>query len=135
VYSWKEICATDEPIPAFSIDPEPLERKTLQGTFPVPGFIHALAHDDRANRLLFGGGSGLVHFLDLASGATGVVLDPPGRGPIRELGLSRDRSALLCMCGGKTWEDSGQRVALLQVWNLAGKPDNPPTETEAILIT
>jgi hypothetical protein len=131
VFSWHEFqSATDDPSPTFSIQPEPVVYKMPQGEFTVPGHVRGLAHDDRANRLIYAGGSGLVHFLDLASGRNGVLLDPPGRYPIHDLGLSRDRSGLCCICAGKVIEQTGNnRAALLQVWNyraLAGKMDNPP---------
>jgi hypothetical protein len=122
VFSWNDVANAD-PTPVFFVATNPAERHMLEGN------IYGLAHDDRANRLLYGGGKGLVHFLDLASGVTGVLLDPPGRPPIHALGLSRDRSALCCQCPGKEWQDSGNRVNVLQVWNyreLASKLAEPP---------
>jgi hypothetical protein len=82
--------------------------------------VYALAHDAAGNRLLFGGLEGKIGFLDLASGRSGALLDPPGRPAVQRLGLSRDRRSLCCTCQPDLLANGNKRrPALLQVWNYA----------------
>ena len=100
------------------MQPPALEHQTAHGTFSLPGYYYGVAHDAQAGCLLYAGGSGLVHALDLASGRSAVLLDPPDRPPVHRLGLSRDGSSLCCLCTSKVGEEEGNnRGQVLQIWN------------------
>jgi hypothetical protein len=120
VFSWNDFATCNDPSPVFFLEPETLQQKTVHGTFNVPGYYYGVAHDESANRLLFAGGTGLVHSLNLASGQSDVLVELPGRPPIHRLGLSRDASFLCCTCAGKIMEEHGNnRTQSLQIWNYA----------------
>ncbi len=117
-YSWNDLVTNDDAKPVFFVQPQPQEHKTVHGTFSLPGYYYSVAHDEQAKRLVYAGGSGLVHSLDLASGRSAVLLDVPDRPTVHRLGLSRDCSSLCCTCAGKVQDDGGNnRTQVLQVWN------------------
>jgi hypothetical protein len=72
-----------------------------------------MIHDEKGNRLVFGGLSGKIGYLDLNDGSSGILLDIPGRPAIVNLALARDGSALACVCRANIF--SGP--TLLQIWN------------------
>ena len=93
-------------------------------TWPEPcgPVIRHLGQDGAVDddQLLFGGMEGKVGFLDLATGRSGTLLDPPGRPAVQRLGLSRDRASLCCTCQPDLLVNNRKRrPALLQVWNYA----------------
>ena len=53
----------------------------------VGGYIYDLDFDPDRGRLLFAGLEGRVRFLDLASGRSGILIDPPAPAPIYRLAL------------------------------------------------
>jgi hypothetical protein len=126
-YSWNDLATRDDARAIFFVEPPAQEHRTAHGTFSLPGYYYGVAHDAGANRLIYAGGTGLVHALDLASGRSAVLLDPPDRSPVHRLGLSRDCSSLCCLCAGKVVEEQGNnRAQVLQIWNyrdLAAKLD------------
>jgi hypothetical protein len=121
VFAWDELlaAANSTPPPVFSVGAEPVAVEMGQGTATVPGHFLALVHDAAGGRLLFSGVEGKVRFLDLQSGQTGVLLDPPGRPGILRLGLSRDRSSLCCLCQPGLFDGRHPQAPVLQLWNYA----------------
>jgi hypothetical protein len=120
VYSWEEIvkAADSSPPPIFSTKAESISASMGSATMSMPGSIYSVAHDAASNRLLFGGLEGKIGFLDLVSGKSGTVLDPPGRPGIISLGLSRDRASLCCACQPTLLARGKYRKPpLLQIWN------------------
>ena len=82
------------------------------------GYFFALVFDPEGERLLFGGKDGQVGFLDMVTGRSGVLLEPPGRPPIIALELSRDRSVLCCTCDPDMFaHGNDRRGPVLQFWN------------------
>jgi hypothetical protein len=130
--AWNDLAAGNDARAIHFLQPQAMEHKTTHGTFNLPGYYYGVAHDARANRLIYAGGTGFVHALDLAGGRSAVLLDPPDRPPIHRLGLSRDGSSLCCICAGKVVEQEGRNSpSVLQIWNyrdLAAKLDSRVAE-------
>ena len=61
-------------------------------TKTMPAYTYDLELDPDRDRVLFAGLEGCVRYLDLSSGDSGVLVEPPGRPPIHRLALSRDGS-------------------------------------------
>jgi hypothetical protein len=108
------------PAPLFAAEAEAVAVEFGHGMTSTQRMVYALAHDAAGNRLLFGGLEGKVGFLDLATGQSGTLLDPPGQPAVQRLGLSRDRGSLCCTCQPDLLVNSNKRrPPLLQVWNYA----------------
>jgi len=122
VFAWDALLAAkgQTPAPVLAVASEPVTVEAGRG-MAVSHRIGAwgLAHDAAGNRLLFGGLEGKVGFLDLVTGRSGTLLDPPGRPAVQRLGLSRDRGSLCCTCQPDLLVQRKRRPALLQVWNYA----------------
>jgi hypothetical protein len=97
---------------------DPWLKETPEGTEPRNSFVAALAHDPDREWLLLAGHEGRARYLDLASGRTGILLEPPGRAAIGQIALSRDRSAL-CLTREPdiNLEGPTRRGAVVQVWD------------------
>ncbi len=120
VYPWHEILNADGDLlrPALAVDGEETSVETEHGSANRPGFMYDFDHDPIRDRLLFGGLDGRVHFLDLASGHSGVLFEPPGRPPILRLALSRDRTALaITSYPDMHARGSKRRGWVVQFWN------------------
>lgn len=123
VYRWRDCLEADAemPDPVFAIDAGTMVQETADGNLSIGGAIATLAHDPDRDWLLFGGADGRVRFLDLASGLTGTLLEPPGLRPIGQLTFSRDRTVLGLSCGTNMVEDFSRRpmrsAAAVQFWN------------------
>jgi hypothetical protein len=79
------------------------------------GYVHALAFDEAAQRLLFAGVEGVIGYVDLETGATGKLLDPPQRWGIVQMAVSEDRRGLCCVCNAP--ELHGRQPPVLRIWN------------------
>jgi WD40 repeat protein len=122
--AWDDLQSATEstPEPVFSAASEPV---VVNRGGSTQRHTYTVAHDAAASCLLFAGLEGTVRFLDLTSGAVGVLLDPPGRPAILRLSLSRDRTALCCTCMPDLFASARQRQApLLQVWDYAAITGN-----------
>jgi WD40 repeat protein len=118
VYAWRDLLDANDLRPTFSADLPSLLLQTDGGEIPRSGYIYDLHHDTDRNRLLFAGLDGRVRFLDLASGKSGVLLNPPGLPAIVRLGLSRDRGTLALTCTPDMLvQSSKKRGPALQFWN------------------
>jgi hypothetical protein len=122
VYSWEEMLASGEqvPRPLYAVDSLPYPHESSYGLFSRMAHTYALAYDAKAHRLLFGGLSGTIDYLDLHTGQPGTLIEPPGRPAINQLALSGDGSALACLAVPDTFERGKQRKPpLFQIWNFA----------------
>jgi WD40 repeat protein len=123
VYLWRDCIEASGlmPPPVLAIDADELVHETADGLLDVGGAVTAFCHDPNRDWLLFGGSDGRARYLDLATGQTGSLLDPPGLRPIRRLALSRDRTVLAMACGTDMIEDGSARPmrssAAVQFWN------------------
>ncbi|WP_165250491.1 hypothetical protein [Paludisphaera soli] len=98
-FAWRDLLTAvgETPPPRFSAEGRPFVDPDDEDEDAVgPPFRHVrdLAYDAHARRLLFATAGGEVGFLELPDGRSGVLLEVPGRPPIANLHLSRDRSAL-----------------------------------------
>ncbi|WP_165233588.1 hypothetical protein [Aquisphaera insulae] len=83
------------------------------------GRVYDLVHDAGRNRLLLAGLDGRVRFLDLASGRSGVLLEPLGLPPIFRVGLSRDGATLALTCDPDMHvRGANRRSPMLQFWDV-----------------
>ena len=119
-YSWKEIASADGALP------DPIVASAGAGSagdtgydsFDVGADVHDLEFDPDHGRVLFAGKDGRVRFLELASGRSGILLEPSGRPPIHCLALSRDRTALaLILQPGKVSSARKASGPVLQFWD------------------
>ena len=121
VYSWPEVADFDGvlPRPALAVNVPGTTIDTGRGaTHPVGGIVYDLEYDPDRDRLLFAGIDGRVRFLDLASGHSGILLEPPTRPPILQLTLSRDRSTLALIATTDIYKRSANgREPILQFWD------------------
>jgi hypothetical protein len=120
VLAWDEVLAAQEatPAPVFAAEAEPVAVDVGGRMMTTQRAVHGLAVDAAGKRLLYGGLEGKIGFLDLNTGRSGTLLDPPGRPAVRRLGLARNRSALCCTVEPDLFvQGRNRRPALLQVWN------------------
>ena len=79
----------------------------------------------------------VCRFLDLTTGRTGTLFEPPALRPIRKLAFSRDRTVLGAACGTDMIEDGSARPmrcsAAVQFWNYRAVCDSvSAAEPEAL---
>ncbi len=120
VYDWAEVTRAerDTPRPLVAVDLHPWVEETPDGPSQREGYVYDVAHDPARDRLVFGGLDGRLRYLDLASGQSGVLLDPPGRPPIHAFCLSRDRTALAVVVDPDMFSRaSRKRGPIAQFWN------------------
>ena len=96
VYPWSDVATATEslPRPALTVDAGSRFVDTDHGPMEQGDYVYAIDHDPERGRFLFGGLEGRVRYVEPRSGRSGVLLEPPGRSRINDLGLSLDRSAL-----------------------------------------
>jgi WD40 repeat protein len=120
VFAWSEILDADGdlPRPTLAVDTGGGPVDAEVGSLPRNGYVYDLDYDPDRDRLLFGGLDGRVHFLDLASGSSGVLLAPPAQPPILRVALSRDRATLALTSHPDMFARSrNKRCPLLQFWD------------------
>ncbi len=121
VYPWPDVVDFDGVLsrPALAVDVPGTTVDTGCGsTHAVGGLVYDLEYDPDRDRLLFAGIDGRVRFLDLASGHSGILLEPPTRPPILQLALSRDRSTLALIATTDIYNKSANgREPILQFWD------------------
>jgi WD40 repeat protein len=122
VFAWDKILGAQDamPRPEISLDSGFFDDDTDYGVQPREDYVYGLVHDTRNERLLFGGLSGVVRFLDLPSGESGDLCEFPGRPAILDLILSRDGSALCCL-GKPDFYDRSNRPKpyVAHIWDYA----------------
>ena len=133
VYEWSEIWESvghgnqQMPAPVFAPSLGPSSRTTHEGEVHSQGYVYALALDARAERLLFGGLTGSIAYLDLGSGLSGTLAELPGRPVISGLVLSADGTALACSVQPGFFERGvHRRPPELQIWNYQALADALP---------
>lgn len=96
VYHWDQMVAAGEnwPRPLFTVDLESRVVTTPKMSIQQAASVHTLAFDRDRDWLVFGSMDGKARFLDLISGESGALVEPPGAWPIHHLALSNDRAAL-----------------------------------------
>jgi hypothetical protein len=83
----------ETPAPLFSYPPLPVK-------FGAPHFyVYTLLFDETKNTLIFGTEEGKIEFLDLGTGKSGILLAMPASPPLRNIGLSRDKSPVFFIPG------------------------------------
>jgi hypothetical protein len=121
IYPWQEILDADGDLrrPALAVDVAGNAVDVGRGATLMPGgYVYDLEYDPDRDRFLFAGLDGRVKFLDLASGDSGILLDPPSRPPIHRLALSRDRSALaLIAMPDMLSRSQNRRGPIIQFWD------------------
>lgn len=118
VFEWGNLLASagDGPLRIpISVEAESVECDLGDGCSTESRRVYAVAFDSVSRRVLFSGLEGKVRFIELADGRCGDLLVQPQRGPITELGLTPDRSALVCTFQRTELRKEGP--VRLQVWN------------------
>jgi WD40 repeat protein len=120
VYPWRDVMDADGdlPRPALAVDLAGTMVPAGPGAAHAGGYVYDLEFDPDRDRLIFAGLDGRVRFLDLDSGRSGILLEPPGRPPIHRLILSRDRSALAVVSMPDMFSQGrNRRGPIVQFWD------------------
>jgi WD40 repeat protein len=126
VYPWGDILGNDGdlPRPVLAVDSQKNADDPHHGSSNRGNFTYDLDHDPERDRLIFAGLEGCVRYLDLATGKSGILLEPPKRVPILRLALSRNRETLAITIYPDMYVNSrNKRGPALQFWDyrkLAG---------------
>jgi WD40 repeat protein len=120
VYPWSDVVRANEdlPRPALAIDAGPRTMETDRGPTEKGDYVYALNYDHDRERFLFGGLEGRVRYVEPSSGRSGALLEPPGRSPINQLGLSLDGSVLGLTIQPDFYSNAIHKVGpVIQFWN------------------
>jgi WD40 repeat protein len=120
VYPWSEVVGEDGDLPRPALAVDVAGSMVQVGSRPahLGGFVYDLDLDPDRNRLLFAGLDGRVRFLDLDTGRSGVLLEPPALPPIHRVGLSRDGATLALTTNPDMFARSrDRRGPVLQFWD------------------
>jgi hypothetical protein len=117
VYSWHDVLNADGDLrPELAVDIPGTMVETEQGMIRRDGYVYDFDLD--RDRLLFGGLDGRVRYLDIDSGQSGVLLEPPALPPIHRLVLSRDRTTLALTTNPDMFaQGRNKRGPLIQFWD------------------
>jgi hypothetical protein len=121
VYSWADVLNAEGDLrPILAVDVPTTIAETDRGLIERRGYVYCLEHDPDRDHLLFAGLDGRVHRLDLDSGRSDVLLEPPARPSINHLSLTRDRATLAVVSIAYPFENGrNRRGPWLQFWNYA----------------
>jgi hypothetical protein len=121
VFAWEDLLQAVESTPkvmsAFTLHSDAINRLFLNENH-YANFMYDVIFDEPQNRLLFGGIEGVIRFLNLNDGTSGILLDPPGKSTVSKLRLAPDREALCCFCIPKS-EEQYKKEACVQIWNYS----------------
>jgi WD40 repeat protein len=120
VYRWNQIveAEADWPPPLWLISLESRFVTSRKVSVQQHPSVHTLAFDHDRDWLLFGSLDGRVGYLDLESGRSGVLVEPPGQWPIYNIALSRDLTALALSYQPEYLSTSANRPGpVVQFWN------------------
>jgi hypothetical protein len=127
VYDWNAVRDSalaggqQMPAPVFAASSTPASQPMHRRMVHTEAYVYALAFDARAERLLFGGLTGCVDYLDLRSGLSGTLLELPGRPVVLQLSLNEDATALACCVQPDFFEQGKRRrPPKLQIWDYRG---------------
>jgi hypothetical protein len=133
IYEWSEVWnkarhgQQQMPRPVFAASSGSVSRTTHRGDIHSSAYVYALAFDARAERLLFGGQSGSIDYLDLRNGLSGTLVELPGRPVVMQLALNADGTALACSVQPDFYEQGARRrPPELQIWNYQALADALP---------
>jgi hypothetical protein len=124
LFTWGEILSADEsPTPHSYATSPPIK---YPGDIPLEAASTTRALAFAPGRLLFAGMEGVIRYLDLDSGANGILLDAPRRHLIEQLALSGDCHTFACIC--RPFDPATQFQSALQIWNYEALSDklSPP---------
>ncbi len=120
VHPWRDVVDADGdlPRPGLAVDLAGTMIAAGPGASRSGGFVYDLEFDPDRDRLIFAGLDGRVRFLDLASGRSGILLEPPAHPPIQRLALSRDRSAMALVAMPDLFSQGrNRRGPIVQFWD------------------
>jgi hypothetical protein len=120
VLPWSDVVRANEDLPcrALAIDAGPRTMETDSGPTEKGDYVYALDYDHERERFLFGGPEGRVRYVEPSSGRSEALLEPPGRSPINQLGLSLDGSVLGLTIQPDFYSNAIQKVGpVVQFWN------------------
>lgn len=120
VYEWNQVVSAGDrwPAPTHVVELQPRLIATRKASINQEPSVLGLAYDANRDWLVFASQDGRVHFLDLPSRCSGVLVEPPGAWPIHHLALSNDRGALGLKYHPDPLSTSINRPGpVLQFWN------------------
>ncbi len=120
VYRWDEVVRAHDDMsrPIMAVDLGSKSMKMDSHSTEKEQYVNALDYDAERDWVLFAGLEGLVRYLDLSSGRSGVLLEPPEDWPILQIELSIDRSALAVRYGPDFFSQKlDKRGIAVQFWN------------------
>jgi WD40 repeat protein len=118
VLEWDKVLNAEKstPPPLLVTSPVPLQPPMSLAGEEYLNYIYDVVFDEEQKRLLFAGIEGVIRFLDLTDGSTGVLLQPPQTNNIRRLHLSPDREFICCYCT-PPYDDRNKKPNRIQIWN------------------
>jgi WD40 repeat protein len=126
VYNWLDVIAAEDrwPSPVHVVGLQPRLVKTRNVSINQDPSVFSIVYDADREWLVFGSQDGRVHFLELQSGISGVLIEPPGAWPILQIALSNDRSVLGLKYQPEPLSTSINRPGpVLQFWNYPAACD------------
>jgi hypothetical protein len=117
-FAWEDLLQADEitPKPVYSVTtPVDTDRVNAHDAQYV-NFVYDIWLDESQNRALFSGWEGVVRYLNLSDGTTGLLLDPPGKSSLHDLRISPDRRFLACHWS-PPFDSRRDERSSVQVWN------------------
>ena len=120
VFRWDEVvnAQDDMPTPIMGVELGSKTMTTGKYSTEKEPYMYTLEHDEERDWVLFAGLEGLVRYLDLSSGRSGVLLEPPEDWPILQVELSIDRSALAVRYRPDFFSQNlNKRGIAVQFWN------------------
>jgi WD40 repeat protein len=126
VYNWNDVIAAKDrwPNSVHVVDLQPRLVKSRNVSINQDPSVLSIVYDADREWLVFGSQDGRVHFLELQSGISGVLLEPPGAWPILQIAISNDRSVLGLTYKPEPLSTSINRPGpVLQFWNYPAACD------------
>ncbi len=115
VFDWSALLSAngDAPASELSVD-APRDDEADPNSRPL---AYCVRFDQEENLLLSSCLAGVVQYLNVANGKSGVLLKPPGDLSIWRLELTGDKQALCCHCSTRPRAEDRKRFSSVQVWN------------------
>jgi hypothetical protein len=110
VFRWSDLllAGNETPKPVFSADC-PMDD-------PNGGYVQDFFLDETRNQVVFCGSFGKICYLNLQTGVSGILLDPPEKISITGMALSSEGIALCCTCQ-PCFDERDREVSRFQFWN------------------
>jgi WD40 repeat protein len=116
VFDWNKLLSANEdaPAPEFSVD-APKDDENDPNSHPL---AYSVRFDSERNLLLSSCLAGVIQYLNVNTGQSGVLLKPPDEMGIWRLEFTCDKRALCCHCTTRPRGDNlNKRSNWLQIWN------------------